>query len=303
VTAIVGLGYLGFHATDVEEWRRFATDLLGLQVAPNPPGAPSEQLYLRMDERTWRFAIEPADKGGLAYTGWEVGDEESLTSLTDRLTSAGVSVKTDEALARMRQVEGLVSCEDPDGNVLEFFYGAHIAQEPFVSPRGVHFVTGELGLGHILQHVGDLDAAKDFYLGLLAFRLSDTIMFRAHKVHFAHVNPRHHSLAFVAVPGIEPGLSHFMLEVDSIDAVGRTLDLVNAGQGELTETLGKHTNDHMVSFYMRNPSGSQVEYGFAGRLVDDATWTIANYDSTSYWGHRVPGAEYTAPRDVHLTAS
>lgn len=33
--------------------------------------------------------------------------------------------------------------------------------------------------------------------------------------------------------------------------------------------LGKHTNDHMVSFYLRTPSGFNVEYGWA-----PAKWTM-----------------------------
>ena len=33
-------------------------------------------------------------------------------------------------------------------------------------------------------------------------------------------------------------------------------------------TLGRHTNDHVTSFYSRSPSGFMVEYGWGGRCVD-----------------------------------
>ena len=52
--------------------------------------------------------------------------------------------------------------------------------------------------------------------------------------------------------------------------------------------LGKHTNDHMVSFYCHSPSGLTIEYGWGGREVDNATHQIGSYASPSYWGHRPP---------------
>lgn len=294
MSEITSLGYLGFAAPSLPAWQSWATEVLGLQVAEAPAGAPGESVYFRMDERAWRFAVQQSDTAGLRFTGWEVADPDALQRLEDRLSAAGVACKRDPETARARQVEHLLHCADPDGNQLEFYCGGFIPRNPFVSPRGVRFVTGPLGLGHILQEVSDAQATKEFYLDLLGFRLSDTITFGSNKVYFTHVNPRHHSLAFVAVTGRQPSLGHFMVEVDTLDAVGAALDQVNSGQGVLTETLGKHTNDHMVSFYMRNPSGSQTEYGWAGRVIDDATWAASSYDATAYWGHKVPGSEYSA---------
>lgn len=297
MSSVTGLGYLGVYAPDIEAWRTYATGVLGLQVATPPPGAPHGNLFLRMDERGWRFAIEPGDAGGMAYVGWEVSDPAALGRLAARLADAGVAVKENAELAELRQVEALISCDDPDGNHLEFFCGAYIPQDPFVSPRGVRFMTDNLGMGHILHIVSDVEATKAFYLGLLGFSLSDTIMFQGNKVHFTHVNPRHHSLAFVNVPTMVTGLNHVMLEVDSIDAVGRALDLVNDGRAELTETLGRHTNDRMLSFYMKTPSGFEMEYGCDGRVIDDTSWTVSTYDTTSFWGHRAAD-----PR-IHATDS
>lgn len=304
MSEVTALGYLGFRAPDIEAWRTWATELLGLQVAAPPPHASDKDLFLRMDERGWRFAVEPSDAGGLAYTGWEVPDPAALERLGNTLADAGVDVKEDPSLAQTRHVEKLIRCADPDGYDLEFFCGAFIPEQPFVSPLGVRFVTGDLGLGHILQTVSDAAAARHFYLDVLGFRLSDIIEFGRNRVHFLHVNRRHHSLAFVEVPDRRPALGHFMVEVDDLDTVGRALDRVHSGMATLTETLGKHTNDHMVSFYMMNPSGSQTEYGCMGRLVDDDTWTVNTYSATAYWGHKVPGSEYSttgpaSPRDTN----
>jgi hypothetical protein len=59
------------------------------------------------------------------------------------------------------------------------------------------------------------------------------------------------------------------------------------------QTLGRHPNDRMFSFYARTPSGFQFELGWGGRQVDDATWTPTTYDHISEWGHHPP--EFLAP--------
>lgn len=299
---IIALGYLGFAAKNVEAWEKWATEIFGFQKASPPEGVPSDHLYLRVDEREWRFAIEPGETGDVAFIGWEAANSSALEQICQRLENAGVAVTRDPDLAKKRGVEELVRCEDPDGFRLEFFQGHRVSRQPFVSPRGARFVTGDLGLGHILITVNDIEKTKVFYLDTLGFRMSDYIIFGGNKVHFTHVNPRHHSLAFVQTRERIARLGHFMVEVDSIDTVGFALDRLHASEWQLKETLGRHTNDQMLSFYCENPSGSQTEYGWGGRRITEPFWRVESYDATAFWGHKVPGSEYSgagpvSPRD------
>jgi hypothetical protein len=77
-----------------------------------------------------------------------------------------------------------------------------------------------------------------------------------------------------------------MLQLRSIDDVGATMYLVQDQGIEIAATLGRHTNDHMLSFYMRTPSGFEIEYGWGGREVDDASWHVQTHHAPSIWGHR-----------------
>ncbi len=52
--------------------------------------------------------------------------------------------------------------------------------------------------------------------------------------------------------------------------------------------LGHHTNDRMTSFYVRSPSGFEIEYGWGGLLVNDDDWVVRTYDAGSVWGHKRP---------------
>jgi 2,3-dihydroxybiphenyl 1,2-dioxygenase len=284
---IDGLGYLGLTGS-VVAWREFA-GIIGLQTTPQ--GADREVRF-RVDERAWRIAVEEGEPG-IAYIGWEARSHDALDRIREKLSAAGVSVKTDPELAAERNVLDVFSCEDPSGHRVEFFFGPEVTSEPFVSPAGARFVTStrgqSLGLGHVVMFVKDLPATTEFYMNLLDFELTDAIIHGAMRSTFAHTNPRHHSLAFGAAMGpMKKGLNHFMLEVDSLDMVGVALDRLTAAGIPLTVTLGKHSNDHMTSFYVRTPSGCDLEYGVGGRLLDDS-WVPTWFRSPSIWGHtRVP---------------
>jgi 3,4-dihydroxy-9,10-secoandrosta-1,3,5(10)-triene-9,17-dione 4,5-dioxygenase len=289
MTEVTSLGYVVITAEDLDAWSGFAREVLGLAEGSQPSPAPDvETLYLRTDDRSWRLAVERGANGGLAALGFEVRDKESLQSLRAKLEQAGFAVKDAPELAASRRVLGLLQVADPSGLPLEFFYGAKGDKASFVSPTGARFLTGDQGVGHGVIVVTDVDETYNFYINLLGFRLSDVIAFGPAKLQFSSPNPRHHSLAFAGFPGMPPGLQHIMLEVDSVDTVGRALDRVYDNGTPLQSGLGRHTNDHMLSFYCISPSGLPIEYGFGGRQIDNATHTTGYYDAASYWGHRPP---------------
>jgi hypothetical protein len=63
-----------------------------------------------------------------------------------------------------------------------------------------------------------------------------------------------------------------MVEVGSLDDVGQGYDLAQQDEGRVAVMLGRHTNDHVTSFYANTPSGFFVEYGWGGRVIDPGTW-------------------------------
>jgi len=291
--AIRSLGYLRIEATDPGTWREFGTKLLGMVEGRGPePGA----VYLRMDDFPARLVIVPGETDRLIASGWEVAGEADLAALGERLDLAGVPAKagTPEELAQ-RRVAGLLRFDDPSGHALEAFWGASLDSRPAFSPYGVRFVTGDLGMGHVVIPAADDDAAMAFYAGLLGFRLRDTMAMPAElfgrppgsppaKMRFLGVNARHHSLALAPMTSAS-GAIHLMIEVATLDDVGRAMDRCARRGGRISATLGRHANDHMVSFYVQTPGGFDIEYGTDGLLVDDATWVSRQTTAISEWGH------------------
>ncbi len=69
-------------------------------------------------------------------------------------------------------------------------------------------------------------------------------------------------------------------------AKGTVLDRVNAEGFQLSSTLGRHTNDKMISFYVRTPGGWDLEVGCEGMVVDQDDYTAEEITADSYWGHQ-----------------
>jgi 2,3-dihydroxybiphenyl 1,2-dioxygenase len=184
-------------------------------------------------------------------------------------------------------VNGLAWLTDPGGAEIELFYGPIFDHRIFISPAGVSgFVTGQLGMGHMVMITPSADATYRFYTQALGFKLSDVMRLGETMLRFTHCNPRHHSLAFAA--GAKPMMQHFMVEAASLDDVGYAYDRFQDMGISIRQSIGKHTNDHMVSFYAQTPGPFFVEFGFGGIKIDDATWTTGEITATSFWGHRKP---------------
>ncbi|MBT2272025.1 VOC family protein [Rhodococcus qingshengii] len=290
MTEIKSLGYVRVIATDMDRWRELGYDVLGF--APGF-GDELDALHFRMDERPSRITVERGDVDRVTAVGWEVRDEPALRRLTATLDAAGYEyTPMTQELADRRKIEGGISLADPGGTPLEIFFGPALDHSPIITKYGQKFVTGQQGLGHVVMPTTNFDESYHFYtetLGFLArgaFRMPTPPGAEPLRIRFLGVNQRHHSLAIMpSLEGRDPGLIHVMVEVDSLDAVGRALDQVEARSFPVSSTLGRHTNDKMISFYVRVPGGWDIEYGTEGKLVDESYYTAEEITADSYWGH------------------
>jgi 2,3-dihydroxybiphenyl 1,2-dioxygenase len=245
------LSHLVFGVSDIPRWTSFLTDVLGLVDAGDG--------RFRMDGRAWRIRIEEGPDD-LMEVGWEIPG---------------------------RPAERTV---DPAGVPLAINMGPPAGDDEFVSPivrKG--FVGDDLGLGHLVVTAPNPPISRAFY-DEMGFRLSDRIKTEIYgfpvDLSFFHINPRHHSLAFGGPQ--RKRLHHFMIEARSMDEVGLAYDRAIRAGMRITQTLGRHPNDRMFSFYAKTPSGFDFEFGWGGREVDDATWEPTTYDHISEWGHHPP---------------
>ncbi|WCM22795.1 VOC family protein [Paraburkholderia bryophila] len=285
------LGYVVVQSATVDRWRDYAENVLGMQTQNVANGA----LYLKMDERDFRYLIVPGDTDRYFASGWELADAAALDNAIRAIELCGVeAVRASADEVALRRVQAMVWCVDPSGNRHEFFWGMRADFRRFASPLGVPgFVTGAMGLGHTVLPAPQFDATDSFMRNVMGFELSDIFRVRftddpaepEKRIHFLHCrNARHHSLAIMEM-AVPSGCIHVMAEVDSMDEVGRALDRVAAQGVKLSATLGRHCNDHMTSFYMKTPGGFDLEYGYGGLTVDWAQHSVYEATRVSLWGH------------------
>lgn len=288
---ITSLAYAGFGVSDLDKWQWFATDILGMQVSQRDAGG----LSLRMDEYKQRFFLEENSCDDLLVAGWQLDCEDELEEFVAELREKGVEVSLlpAETLKR-RMVEKAYSCSDPNGFNHEFFFGHSIAllQDPFRSTvlKG-RFVTGELGIGHLLPFAKNGPETVRFYRDVLKLKVSDYIReeimpgVTVDATFFHTKTGRHHSIATAQAPASKI-LNHFMVQSEDIDDVGQAYDRCIAAGVPIVLELGHHPNDRTFSFYAQTPSGFNFEFGWGGVVIDDAHWEVRSYSQLSDWGHK-----------------
>lgn len=281
---ILSLGYLRMRSPNADAWPHFAGEVLGFMPVD---GITDDGQAYRWDSYPYRLTVAPGDELSIDAIGYEVTDDRGLDRVVETLEKAGVEVRTassDEA-AELK-VSGLARFTDPAGAPIELFHGPILDHVPVVTPKVSGFVTGEMGMGHVVINVDDVEAESDFYRDVLGFHRRNTWYFQDMAMAFFGCNPRHHTFAIGKLP-MPSQMIHFMVEMATIDDVGYALDRCLDANVPIAMGLGRHTNDHMISFYCATPDGYMVEVGWGGLQVETPD-TEATYQITrpSFWGHR-----------------
>ncbi|HQR04391.1 MAG: VOC family protein [Proteobacteria bacterium] len=285
---IRGLAYVVVQQKDPATWNAFGENVLGLEAK----SAPNGDVWLKMDDRAFRIAVQKGDEDRYLVSGWEVASEAAFEQAKNELKKAGVAFTAgSDAEKKNRNCIDLIAFADPAGNRHEIVLGFKTDWRRLVSPTGTTFITGDQGLGHTVLPCPNFDAAWTFFRDVMGFQLSDLMKHQpdpngpAARIYFLHCNnPRHHSLAIAEMPA-SSGCIHLMMEVPDMDEVGRAMDRYMKHNVKLMATLGRHVNDKMTSFYIMSPSNFAIEFGYGGLQVDWTRNVVHETTEVSLWGH------------------
>lgn len=291
--AIEALGYVVIETMQAEQWDHFMTKVVGVMRADGPDDG---SYHYRVDDRPFRFRIIPGASERLIAAAYRLDSRASLDQMAEKLVAAGHAVTEGSAeAATVRGVDAFFFVNDPAGNGLEFYCGDSSDDVAFASEVGVKgFITGEMGLGHAVFGAPDFDASHTFYRDVLGFHDTDLPHFKfspdpedpGMRFAFMHAdNGRHHSVAIGESPNPPSGCVHLMLEMTNLDDVKACNARMAEHNVPESATLGLHTNDQMVSFYMQTPSGFDLEVGHDGLVIDPSSWEPTAHKTISDWGH------------------
>lgn len=296
---IKALGYIIIEAKNPSDWHNFLISIVGFMPAPLMPQS-AEKLFFKMDEYQWRVGIEKSERDRLNIAGWELATKEHFDQAVEELKAQGIAFDyLDAATCNARAVREAVRLQDPAGNIIELFYYMKLDYQRLTSPVGVKaFETGyhgDMGLGHFVLPTNRFDECFAFYKTVLGFGETDYMHFHfspepndaGQGLHFMHVgNPRHHSLAIYQDPNPpEHNCIHLMFEVKDVDEVGYFIDRCRKNNIKIVSSLGRHTNDLMLSVYVQSPGGFAIEFGCEGVQLDWENYKPTESSVPSLWGH------------------
>jgi 2,3-dihydroxybiphenyl 1,2-dioxygenase len=238
---VTELSYMGIGVKDIGAWKDFATAVVGLELVDE---GERDRCYLRMDYWHHRLILHEDRSDDVLYLGWRVAGGEEFAEMQQQLSAAGIRFRVgSEEEAAERRVLEILKLEDPDGHPTEIFHGPEVQfAKPFHPGRPMHgrFKTGTGGLGHCILRQKDMKAAYRFYRALgmrggVEYKIA--MGPRVLTPMFMHCNERDHSIAF-GIDSPERRINHLMIEVDNLDDVGLTHDLVRSHNIPITIALG-----------------------------------------------------------------
>lgn len=288
MSGITELGYVRFGVSKLDEWRKYLTALIGLELRDDIHDG---KLWARLDNWHHRFTFEESSADDIIGIGLRVAGPEEFKAIQTTLRDAGLTFEVgSEALAMERRVLELLLLQDPGGNPIEIFHGPMLSPNLPLYParrRFGRFVTGAAGAGHVLIRHRGVEESYEFYklLGMRSesqFRvpLPGAPVPMAGK--FMHCNvpgTREHTIAF-GLPS-EKSCNHLMIEVDTIDDLFVTYQLIKDAGYPMLIDLGRHANDDALSFYAATPSGFAIEVAWGCGPISGQSYLL----NDDYYGH------------------
>lgn len=286
----VHLGYVFIESPNLSDWKRLAADGIGMAVAADS----ANLIAFRTDAYARRLIVSRKAREDVAL-GWQVDGAAALQTILRRLAARRISVEEitgDEAATR--GVERIWRFIGPKRQCFEIFTDP--MQEPS-KPRLLNqgFVTGERGLGHVAITSRNPNAMIAFWREIFDAKISDYIEDRISGVNlritFLRLNSRHHSIAIAGTKGLAMDpfatkIQHIEMQVTNLDDLSNAFTRCRQLGFKIAMSVGQHTNDRDVSFYVVTPSGFYFELGWSSSEENSEKWPEVVHEGISVWGHK-----------------
>jgi 2,3-dihydroxy-p-cumate/2,3-dihydroxybenzoate 3,4-dioxygenase len=275
--------YVRIGTGDIDQAVKFATRMLGLEVADRDSGA----AYLRSDDRdhTLVYLDAPVDQHTV---GFELRTQEDLDAAAAELEAAGFAVKAGTASeCDQRRVGAFVSFREPSGTIVD------LVAKPWHSGR--HYApsrpAGITGFSHIGLYTQSASRDERFWTHTCNARVSDWIG----DAPLLRIDAVHHKVALF--PSIRGGVQHINHQVAAIDDVMRSYYLLRESGVHIRFGPGRHPTSGAMFLYFEGPDGMTYEFSTGVRMIDDEVKYRPRkfpFKSTSFcaWGSMPDSPEF-----------
>lgn len=276
---IYRLGHVDVRVPDLELAAAYYTEVLGLiEVAREP-----ERVYLKCwDEHDHHSVVlRQAARYGLDHAMYKVESADDLDVFERRLTGYGASVRRMSAGEEPGLGEG-IRFETPTGHQFELVASVEKVGNLLPKTNPPPFPQGLIGIhppriDHVFLTCEDVDAATDFFMGVLGFRLTEQLVARdGHRLgSWLERSHSPHDLALITGP--QGGLHHFAFWLDDWNEVRKAADILAINGVRIDMGPTRHGITRGYTIYFFDPVGNRNEVFTGGYWHDpDAepvTWT------------------------------
>jgi 2,3-dihydroxy-p-cumate/2,3-dihydroxybenzoate 3,4-dioxygenase len=247
--------YCRLGTPDLESTERFATTILGLEVAERTRSA----VYFKSDERDHTLCYFEGEESDQT-AAFELGSSDALHAAATTLEQLGhpVHYGTGEE-CDLRKVREFIAFSDPSGNKLE------LVVRPAQSACRYHGTrdAGVTGFSHIGLNSTDVVRDEAFWTTVCNARVSD----RIGDAPLLRLGPVHHVIALF--PWTTSGIQHINHQVESTDDVQRSHHFLQEHQVPIVFGPGRHVTSMAQFLYFRGPQGLVFEYSVGVTIIND----------------------------------
>jgi 2,3-dihydroxy-p-cumate/2,3-dihydroxybenzoate 3,4-dioxygenase len=247
--------YVRLGTPDLAAATRFATDILGLEIADMS----RKSCHFKSDQREHTLCYLEGDPA-IQIAGFEVASKADLDGAAMELDALGRAVHfgtREEADARM--VRDFIGFTDPSGNRIELVWRPAVGGGRYRGTRD----AGITGFSHIGLCSTDPIRDETFWTKVCNARVSD----RIGDAPLLRIDEVHHSIALF--PSHTAGIQHINHQVESSDDIMRSLRLLNERGVNITFGPGRHPSSSAKFLYFEGPDGMVFEYSSGVRLIAD----------------------------------
>ena len=253
------IGHIAFRASDVDTSATFLSEILGLRRTSES----EREVMLSSNEKHHEVQYIAGPAPGVDHLGLEVEDDSDLEVLRDRLIAAGTQILSEHP--QEPGIEQAIRAVGPLGLVFELY--TRMKREPLSIEHYMPPLSRRLG--HVSFAGPECDEMQQFLVGVLGFRVTDTL---ASRVVWLRCDHEHHGVALVKA-GTAPTMHHYAFQLENWGALQRYCDNLAFLGKRLVWGPGRHGPGRNLYTYLPDPDNVIVE-GYADLLE---VWDEANY--------------------------
>ncbi len=282
--------YVRMGTDNLDECAQYATEILGLELV----GREANAVYLRGDDRDHNVVYTHGRSGG-HVVGFQLASMDALDRAATEFERAKIKVKYGTSDEReQRRVRGLITIEDPTGNVIDL-----VAQPAASGNR--YYGTRDAGItsfSHVGLRTSDAKTDEAFWVNWLSAKVSDWIG----DAPLLRIDDVHHKVALF--PSQFPGVQHVNFQVETHDDIMRSYYFLKKKNVRIAFGPGRHPTSGARFLYFYGPDDMIYEYSTGVRLIteeDEKTYLPRQFPMTSssfcMWGSEPDIAEFKSKKE------